>query len=260
MACLLLQRSPSQAVRLPEASLQGQPWNPEYWDVRTGEVLSSLREGPWPLAPLGRLDAAGAEAGFIRYTTYGAVGRRLFAPAGTRYVGPRNLTPTGVDFRRQERFVPTGGPNDPVRSRLREGDILLCNSGVASVGRPAIFIGYPGAANIAQHINLIRVDGIDPFYVTAYLHTRFVRAQLRRFQSGTGAAGINFAQIRALQIPLAPPEVQASVAIAYRAMHRLHLQALEPSAACDDADALRARSLALLGDLVRRLEGLLVGG
>jgi hypothetical protein len=197
--------------------------------------------------------------GFIHYTTYGAVGRRHFTPGGTRYVGPRNLTPTGVDLRRQERYVAPGGPNDPVRSRLREGDILLCNSGVASVGRPAIFCGYPGPANIAQHINLIRVAGIDPFYVTAYLHTRFARAQLRRFQSGTGAAGINFAQIRALQIPVPPPETQAAVRRAYAAMHALHLAAMRAAAlARSDADSLLHQARARLEELIRRLEACLL--
>jgi hypothetical protein len=249
----------AHATALFPGSLRGHPWNPEFWDSRTAEALAELAAGPWRLAPLGRLDSAGREAGFIRYTTYGAVGSRWFASAGTRYVGPRNLTPTGVDFGRQERYVSPGGPNDPVRSRLEEGDILLCNSGVASVGRPAIFAGYAGPANIAQHVNLIRVAGIDPFYVTAYLHTRFARAQLHRFQSGTGAAGINFDQIRALQIPVPPAKVQARVRRAYRGMHALHLAAVAaPAATGRNVEALREEACLRLVELVQRLEALLL--
>lgn len=226
LAAALEQLAGAPDYSLSTVDLLGKPWNPEFWDGAATAALEELEAGPWPLAPLGRLDAVGREVGFIRYTTYGAVGRRHFTPGGTRYLGPRNLTPTGIDFSRQERYVSPGGPNDPPRSRLRDGDILLCNSGVASVGRPAIFTGYGQETNIAQHINLIRVEGIDPFYVAAYLHTRFARAQLRRFQSGTGAAGINFDQIRALQIPVLPSAAQEAVRRAYATMHALHLAAV----------------------------------
>lgn len=241
---------------LSVASLRGHPWSPEYWDGAAAAALAELDAGQWPLSSLGRLDARGREVGLIRYTTYGAVGSRRFAIEGTRYLGPRNMTPTGVDFGRQERFVPLGGPNDPARSRLEEGDILLCNSGVASVGRAAIYHGFQGAANIAQHVNLIRVAGIDPLYVAAYLQTRFVRAQLRRFQSGTGAAGINFAQIRALCIPVPPSELQAAVRREYEAMHALHLAALAAGAG-EEREIRSEQARARLDQVVQRLEALL---
>src|SRR5581483_1102195 len=138
--------------------------------------------------------------------------------------------------------------------RLREGDILLCNSGVATVGRAALFWGFHGDFTVAQHINRIQVAGIDPFYVTAYLHTSFARAQLRRFQSGTGAAGISFARIRALQIPIPPAPVQAAVRRAYVTMHADHLAAM---VARDEPGPLEEARV-LLADLVRRLEAYLL--
>jgi hypothetical protein len=185
------------------------------------------------------------------------VGARHFVPHGVRYLTPRNLTPTGIDVSRRECFVAPGGPNDPARSRLRDGDILLCNSGVASVGRPAIFTDGDGDWNIAQHINLIRVEGIDPFYVVAYLHTHFAQAQLRRFQSGTGAAGINFAQIRALQIAVPSAGVQARVRDEYAAMHEAHMAAMRTGGSTREGWLEDAQGR--LGDLVARLEAELLG-
>jgi type I restriction enzyme S subunit len=249
-----------RARRVATEALRGHPWSPEYWDDAASRAVAELERGPLPIRPLGERDAAGREAGFVRFTTYGAVGSRSFVSHGVRYLTPRNLIPTGIDLRRQERFVAPGGPNDPPRSRLREGDILLCNSGVASVGRVALFWGCPGDTNIAQHINLIRIDGIDPFYVAAYLQTRFARAQLRRFQSGTGAAGINFAQIRALRIPVPPAEAQAAVRRAYAAMHAAHSAAVQGAGSLPDAEValpggtLLQHARELLDRLIARLE------
>jgi hypothetical protein len=189
------------------------------------EVLARLQQTSFPLEPLGRRDEEGRDVGFLRFTTYGAVGARSFQPAGVRYLTTRNLTPTGVDLSRNQRFVAPDGHNDPPRSRLQAGDILLSNSGVASLGRPALFLAG-GDCNISQHLNLIRVAGIDACYVTAYLHTEFGRAQMRRLYSGTGAAGLSYDDIRAIRIPVLPTDDQEKVREAFLVMHAAHEGAL----------------------------------
>jgi N-6 DNA Methylase len=224
-----------------EAELWGRPWSPQYWDPEVAEVLERLERTAFPLQPLGRRDQDGRDVGFLRYTTYGAVGSRSFEPFGVRYLTPRNLTPTGVDPSRRERFVTPGGHNDPARSRLLSGDILLSNSGVASLGRPALFLGE-GACNISQHLNLIRVDGIDACYVTAYLHTEFGRTQMRRLYSGTGAAGLSYDDIRAIRIPVLPQHDQAQVRRAFLEMHAAHEAAMRLRPTVNDADGGKSES------------------
>jgi hypothetical protein len=189
-------------------------------------ILARLEQSVFPLQPLGRRDDAGNEAGFLYYTTYGAVGSRAFRPSGVRYLTPRNLEPTGVDLARRERYVAPGSRNDPPRSRLRFGDILLSNSGVASLGRPALFLEHDDCT-ISQHLNLIRVRGIDACFVTAYLHTQFGRAQMRRLYSGTGAAGLSYDDIRSLRIPVLPTADQEAVRRAFMRMHAAHVAATQ---------------------------------
>lgn len=245
--------------------LRERPWSPQYWDPEIAEVLARLETTRFHLEPLGRRDADGKDVGFLRYTTYGAVGSRAFQPAGICYLTPRNLTPTGVDRSRRPRFVAPGSRNDPPRSRLRTGDILLSNSGVASLGRPALFLGRD-ACNISQHLNLIRVAGIDACYVTAYLHSAFGRAQMRRLYSGTGAAGLSYDDIRAIRIPVLPPADQGTLRSAFLAMHGMHEAALQArnedgtrdgraSEACEQA---LTQAGAQLAALVQALEDYIV--
>jgi type I restriction enzyme S subunit len=131
--------------------------------------------------------------------------------------------------------VAPGSRNDPPRSRLQYGDILLSNSGVASLGRPALFLER-GDFNISQHLNLIRVQGIDTCFVTVYLHTEFGRAQMRRLYSGTGAAGLSYDDIRSLRLPVLPQSDQAAVRQAFMRVHAAHVEAMDLRAAGDAFD------------------------
>ena len=140
--------------------------DPAYYHPKYVENLRFLRTLP-RVVPFGEL---------IEFTTYGQVGSREFAKSGVRLLTPANLVTTkdgyviGVDISSPERFVPPGSRNDPARSRLRKGDLLLSNSGVGCIGRPAVFYSDE-PCNISQHINLIRVKGIEPEYLAAVSYT-----------------------------------------------------------------------------------------
>jgi len=189
----------------PEARL-----DPAYHHPRYAENLRVLRAMP-DVVTFGEL---------IEYTTYGQVGGREFAQSGVRYLTPANLVTTpegfvvGVDIRSPERFVAPGSRNDPARSRLRKGDLLLSNSGVGCIGRPAVFCSDE-PCNISQHVNLIRVKGIEPEYLAVYLQTKFARLQIHREKCGVGPCGLNFDRIRSILIPLPPEGVRREIVDGY---------------------------------------------
>jgi len=157
----------------------------------------------------------------IEYTTYGQVGAREFAASGVRLLTPANLVTTkdgfatGVDIRSPERFVLPGSRNDPTRSRLRKGDLLLSNSGVGCIGRAAVFYSDE-PCNISQHINLVRVEGIEPEYLAVYLQTRFARLQIHREKCGVGPCGINFDRIKSILVPILPEKARREMVEGYR--------------------------------------------
>lgn len=157
----------------------------------------------------------------IEYTTYGQVGSREFSESGVRLLTPANLATTsdgfvtGMNIHSPERFVAPGSRNDPPRSRLRKGDLLLSNSGVGCIGRAAVFYSDE-PCNISQHINLIRVKCIEPEYLAVYLQTRFARLQIAREKCGVGPYGINFDRIKSILVPVPPADTRRKVAEDYR--------------------------------------------
>ena len=63
---------------------------------------------------------------------------------------------------------------------------------------------------------VIRLRGLNPFYLAAFLKSRLGRAQVSRFANGVGVPNISFDEIRALMVPRLPPERQRMVERAYR--------------------------------------------
>jgi len=145
----------------------------------------------------------------IEYTTYGQVGSREYTESGIRYLTPANLTANGIILS-PERFVAPGSRNDPPRSRLRKGDLLFANSGVGCIGRVAVFTSDE-PSNISQHINLIRVKGIQPEYIAVHLQTSFGRLQVTREKCGVGACGINFDRIKSILVPVLPESARQEI-------------------------------------------------
>jgi len=207
---------PPWGVYLMEPQEPGGRLDPAYYHPKYSENLRALRNLP-NVVEFGEL---------IEFTTYGQVGTRVFARSGVRLLTPANLKTTdgglviGVDVYRPERFVAPGSRNDPARSRLRRGDLLLSNSGVGCIGRPAVFLSDE-VCNISQHINLIRVKGVQPEYIAVYLQTRFARLQIEREKCGVGPSGINFDRIKSLLIPILQADIRESAAREYLRLTRM---------------------------------------
>lgn len=186
---------------------------PDMWEVPMligGERLDPAYYHPKYIENLRILESLPNVVKFgelIEYTTYGQVGAREYTESGVRLLTPANLTTTsdgyvtGINLHSPERFVKSGSRNDPPRSRLRKGDLLLANSGVGCIGRAAVFKSDE-LYNISQHINLVRVKDIEPEYLAVYLQTKFARLQIHREKCGVGPCGINFDRIRSILVPI----------------------------------------------------------
>jgi len=155
---------------------------------------------------------------------------------------------------------------------LRPGDVVLPRSGEGSLGkhRVAVFLGDE-PAGVGSFVDLIRLRGLNPFCLAAFLKSRLGRAQVSRFANGVGVPNISFDEIRALEVPRLPPDRQRAVERDYRrAVLPLHRKAVarhrrlhartEASCACDDCrrDA-RLKELREVGEsrwqaIIRRLD------
>jgi hypothetical protein len=203
-------------------------WNPGYFEDQFMEVEAQLKRlGAVPLGTfIPDLHPDGSKG-----ITYGQVGARHLDPRGeVRYLQVINIRDTGIDFTIKPDRVAEGSHNDPDRSRIAVGDILFTNNAFRDtntlLGRCVVVVNDFGMVNISQHIDRIRVDGINPFYVCAYLKSRFGQHQIGRAVHGVDSASISFGRIRALLIADLPRKTQEAVQAQYLAMSRHHDRAM----------------------------------
>ena len=224
-----LPTSPRMIVEVPQSELQRHNrWNPGYYDQRYQQMERQLRRLHAPA--LGDFIPEVLPDG-TKGITYGQVGPRVLNPRGAvRYLQVINLRDTGIDFAIKPDRVAEGSHNDPPRSRVRQGDILVSNTAFRGtetlIGRCVVVCLDYGRLNISQDIDRIRVVGINPYYVGVFLKTKFGQLQIQRFLHGVDAQIINFGHIRSLRLPVLSEKIQAEVARQYLEMSRCHDKAM----------------------------------
>ena len=190
-----------------QRALRTQRWDPRFWQGRTAvrRLANHLR-----LVPLGE---------YICHLTYGPIvtgSRPQHVEAGVPVIRQGDIAETGLDNRELLRVAPAGA-HDPPRSRVRPGDLLLPRSGAGALGRNrlAVYMGN-GPANVGCFVDLIRLEGLNPFYAWFFFKTRLGRAQIAAYANGVGTPNISFGEIRALQIAALPAAYQEELERHYR--------------------------------------------
>ncbi|MGC9316494.1 MAG: hypothetical protein ACP5KN_00490 [Armatimonadota bacterium] len=169
--------------------------DPSYWHSAYDEVLAGCTLA---LRPLGE---------FIEHITYGAIvtGRKPeMTRGGIPMIGQGALRTSGVDLAGAVHVAP-GSPWAIDRAMVRRGDLLIARSGAGSLERNRLAVYHAdGPAVVDCFVDLVRLSGMDPDYVAAFLRTRFGWAQIHRLLNGVGPANLSFDEIRSLGVPPCP--------------------------------------------------------
>lgn len=208
VACELTHEAPqSTGVWLNSAVLKGERWDPGFWNPRYHRLEAEMG----PVEPLDK---------YIKLLTYGPIrpGKQPdLDPQGITVIGQSQFTAAGLDLSQAIRVV-SGSLFDPPRSRVQRGDLLFPRSGEGSLLRLRAGVYDENiAANVSCFVDLLRLQGINPYYVWLVLGTRFLKAQIFRLKNGVGTPNLNFSEIRSLMIPKRPMEDQARWEERYRA-------------------------------------------
>lgn len=227
-------------------------WDPEYWHARYDKALNSLSKTKFPLRRLGDF--------VVEMTTNNHV-KKTFLNEGVRYYQTETIQNTGLLHHLAKR-VEENGANDPERTRLKVGDIMIIRSGTGSVGRVFTVTKDLGKANTIESVYLTRVSDINPFYISIFLLTSFGQAELLRTSSGvSGIININRPELEEILIPILNTSLQKDIELRYFQMSTFHEKAIEAKEKGDEKKYKENLETAekMLKDLIKRTEEVIEG-
>ncbi|MBX7135834.1 MAG: restriction endonuclease subunit S [Fimbriimonadaceae bacterium] len=157
----------------------------------------------WPVARL---------ADHLSFMTSGSRGwAKYYSSAGAKFLRIQNV---GRDelLLSEVAYVEPPDSAEARRTKVEPEDVLL--SVTADLGRTAVIPKGFGTAYINQHLVILRCKGVDPVYLSAYLQTPAGQQQFVVLNRDAVKAGLNFDDIRGLQMLLPPAAVQSAFRVA----------------------------------------------
>jgi type I restriction enzyme S subunit len=167
---------------------------------------------------------------FLVFMTSGSRGwAQYYAESGSPFLRIQNVGKNKL-LLDDIAFVEPPNTAEAQRTIVQSGDVLL--SITADLGRTAVIPPGFGPAFVNQHLAILRLKDIDPFYLSAYLSSPNGQVQILRSNRHGVKSGLNFEDIRSFKIPLPPLSEQRRIADVL-----------------DRAEALRAKRRAALAEL-----------
>lgn len=159
---------------------------PAHWEVRRAKFVSTKIGS-------GKTPSGGAE---------------VYVPDGVMLLRSQNVHFSGLRLD-DVAFIDAATDAEMVASRVEDGDVLLNITG-ASLGRCCVARLNGGAANVNQHVCIIRPRraAVSSAYLAAVIGSRVGQSQIFTTQDGISRDALNFEQIGSLVVPLPPMREQ----------------------------------------------------
>lgn len=144
-------------------------------------------------------------------TEYGS--KRRFTNKGLRFISAKVVTPYGLDFKRDEKFVEPNSLMDKKSAHVKPDDVLFVRVGVGCAGRTVVVVDENDTGVADDWIYIIRVDKnkILPHYLAIFLQTRFGKEQLESIKRGVGTVTIPQFELKKVLIPIPPKDFQEKI-------------------------------------------------
>lgn len=144
----------------------------------------------------------------LEFMTSGSRGwAKHYSDSGSLFLTIKNVSRTGKLLLNDITYVNTPNNAEAKRTKVRDGDVLL--SITADLGRTAVIEQLTTDAYINQHLVILRLkEGYNPFYISSYLSSSSGQLQMQRKNKGAAKAGLNFDDIKSIEIMIPPLELQ----------------------------------------------------
>lgn len=166
---------------------------------------------------------------------------RQFSNKGVRFLHATNITDIGINYKKDEKFI------DPMSNMYfpsayaKVGDMVFVRVGVGCAGRVAIINSEEDEGIATDYLHIIRVKGIDPYFLTVYLKTKYGREAIELLKHGVGTISINKTDVLSIPIPVVLKEFQEEVSESYRNILRDYRKNLQ-----DDHGEIKTKTESLI--------------
>jgi len=135
-------------------------------------------------------------------TKYGK--QRKFSSTGIPFISAKTVTPLGIDFSRDKKFIEPGSVMDNKKAHVEIGDVVFVRVGVGCIGRAAVIMkeAEKGITDDWVYIFRIKDARLSPFYLAFWLQIPTMQKEIRRLARGVGTMTIPITLVKELPLPL----------------------------------------------------------
>jgi restriction endonuclease S subunit len=140
---------------------------------------------------------------------------------------------------------------------------MVVRSGKGSIGKIAIWHKDMGVANASQHVDLVRTQGINPYWIAAFLKSKYGQIQIEQLETGVSRmTHLTYDDIRRFIIPVVSDTIQQSTQRRYLQMLQFHDAAMEAKVSGDESEYREKLTYAekLLTELIEYVENTIYMG
>ena len=183
--------------QLKESFLASGRLDAEHYQVKYDELESLIKSASYKsIAEIQQFNARGVQPDYVKGGEVSVVNSKHILEDGLDYDNFEHTTPVFL--------------NTHNRAQIRYGDILIYTTG-ANIGRTQVYlIDEPAIAS--NHVNILRVQGVNPIYLALVLNSQIGRLQTEKMCTGSAQAELYPSDIEKFIVPILPEEKQQTIA------------------------------------------------
>lgn len=147
-------------------------------------------------------------------TLYGR--ERKFSDSGLKFLHATNITDTGISYKKDEKFIDPLSKMNFSNAHAKVGDILFVRVGVGCAGRVAIVDTRDNEGVATDYIHIFKVKNINPYFLAAYLKTKYGKDSINLLKHGVGTVSINKTDLLSIPIPVVSKWIQLEIERQYK--------------------------------------------
>jgi type I restriction enzyme M protein len=151
-------------------------------------------------------------------TEYGK--NRRFSKSGIPFISAKVVTPLGIDFEKDRKFVSPSSEMYKRNAYAFVGEIVFVRVGVGTIGRVAVITSKEeeGIVDDWSYILTLKTNKVNPYYLAFYLQSPTIKKQILKYARGVGTITIPQRELKKIPVIIPPQEFLEKCEQAYKEM------------------------------------------